>query len=419
MKKPELLAPAGGRSQLEAAIRYGADAVYLAIGRFGMRQRAENFASEDIPSVVARCHAAQVKVFVTVNTLMDADDIAALPGYLEALAAAGVDAFIVGDLGANRLARKHAPGVAVHVSTQASVSNAEAACAWHEMGARRVVCAREMSVAEIARMRASVPRDLEIEAFVHGSLCMAVSGRCLISAALNGRSANKGQCTQPCRWNYALMEEKRPGEFFPIEEDAHGSYLMNACDLNMLSHLDDLAAAGVDSFKIEGRNKRAFYVATVVNAYRRVIDGEDPSSVEPELYTVSHRPYDTGFYYGSPTQASDVDGYEKDCLHAATVQACRLEGEGLWRVEATCFNRFCEGDVLEALVPQGDVRAIPIRTLAWLPRSAVEGVFSSPVAVPVANRSSETYAFTSPSPLSRGDFLRVRLGSSSEVSSIV
>ena len=419
MKKPELLAPAGGRSQLEAAIRYGADAVYLAIDRFGMRQRAENFTSGDIPAVVAQCHAAQVRVFVTVNTLMDADDIAALPGYLEVLAAAGVDAFIVGDLGANRLARKHAPGVAVHVSTQASVSNAEAACAWHDMGARRVVCAREMSVTDIARMRAAVPSELEIEAFVHGSLCMAVSGRCLISAALNGRSANKGTCTQPCRWNYALMEEKRPGEFFPIEEDAHGSYLMNACDLNMLSHLDDLAAAGVDSFKIEGRNKRAFYVATVVNAYRRVIDGEDPSSVEAELYTVSHRPYDTGFYYGLASQASDVDGYQKDCLHAATVQSCKPEGEGRWRVEAICFNRFCEGDVLEALVPQEDVQAVSIRNLAWLPRSAVEGVFSSPVAVPVANRSSETYAFVSDKPLSRGDFLRMRLGSSSDVSSIV
>ena len=271
-RTPELLAPAGGLAQLEAALRFGADAVYLAADRFGLRQRAANFALDDVPAAAARAHDAGAKAYATLNALMDADDLKALPAYLEALAAAGVDAFIVSDLGALRLAQRHAPNVELHVSTQASVCNAEAARVWHELGASRVVCAREMSVEDIARLRAGAPRELELEAFVHGAMCMAVSGRCLISAALTGRSGNKGHCTQPCRWSYALVEEQRPGEFFPVEEDVRGTYVMNAQDLNMLAHLDDLAAAGIDSFKIEGRNKKAFYVASVVRAYRLALD---------------------------------------------------------------------------------------------------------------------------------------------------
>ena len=222
-RTPELLAPAGGLAQLEAALRFGADAVYLAADRFGLRQRAANFALDDVPAAAARAHDAGAKAYATLNALMDADDLKALPAYLEALAAAGVDAFIVSDLGALRLAQRHAPNVELHVSTQASVCNAEAARVWHELGASRVVCAREMSVEDIARLRAGAPRELELEAFVHGAMCMAVSGRCLISAALTGRSGNKGHCTQPCRWSYALVEEQRPGEFFPVEEDVRGT----------------------------------------------------------------------------------------------------------------------------------------------------------------------------------------------------
>ena len=255
-RTPELLAPAGGLAQLEAALRFGADAVYLAADRFGLRQRAANFALDDVPAAAALVHDAGAKAYVTLNALMDADDLKALPAYLEALAAAGVDAFIVSDLGALRLAQRYAPNVELHVSTQASVCNAEAARVWHELGASRVVCAREMSVEDIARLRAGAPRELELEAFVHGAMCMAVSGRCLISAALTGRSGNKGHCTQPCRWSYALVEEQRPGEFFPVEEDVRGTYVMNAQDLNMLAHLDDLAAAGIDSFKIEAATRR-------------------------------------------------------------------------------------------------------------------------------------------------------------------
>ena len=224
----ELLAPAGGRSQLEAAVRFGADAVYLAADRFGMRQRAENFTLDDIPSAVAFAHAAGVKAYVTVNTLMSQADIAALPPYLEALDASGADALIVSDLGAFSLAKRYASHMELHVSTQASVMNAEAARAWHDLGASRVVVAREMSVEDIAELRAQAPRDLEIEAFVHGAMCMAFSGRCMLSAAMAGRSGNKGYCAQPCRWSYALVEEKRPGAYYPIEEDVRGTYVMNA-----------------------------------------------------------------------------------------------------------------------------------------------------------------------------------------------
>lgn len=328
----ELLAPAGGRSQLEAALRFGADAVYLACDRFGMRQRAENFALADIPDAVRLAHDADAAVHVTLNTLMDADDIDALPGYLEALADAGVDAFIVSDLGAFTLAQEHAPGVALHVSTQASVANAAAARRWHDMGAARVVCAREMGIEDIARLRADAPRELEIEAFAHGAMCVAVSGRCLLSAAMTGRSGNKGHCSQSCRWSYALVEEKRPGEYFPIEEDVRGSFVLNAQDLCMIDHLDDLAAAGVDSIKLEGRNKKAFYVATVVHAYRAVLDGADPASVHDDLLAISHRPYGTGFYYGQPNQTPERDGYVKECLHVATVTACEPAGQR----NATC-----------------------------------------------------------------------------------
>lgn len=328
----ELLAPAGGRSQLEAALRFGADAVYLACDRFGMRQRAENFALADIPDAVRLAHDAGAAVHVTINTLMDADDIDALPGYLEALADAGVDAFIVSDLGAFTLAQEHAPGVALHVSTQASVANAAAARRWHDMGAARVVCAREMGIEDIARLRADAPRELEIEAFAHGAMCVAVSGRCLLSAAMTGRSGNKGHCSQSCRWSYALVEEKRPGEYFPIEEGVRGSFVLNAQDLCMIDHLDDLAAAGVDSIKLEGRNKKAFYVATVVHAYRAVLDGADPASVHDDLLAISHRPYGTGFYYGQPNQTPERDGYVKECLHVATVTACEPAGQR----NATC-----------------------------------------------------------------------------------
>lgn len=357
----ELLAPAGGMEQLRAAVAFGADAVYLAAERFGMRARAANFRMDEIPAAVAFAHEHGVKVHVTCNILMHPDDIDGLPAFFRALDAAGVDAFIIGDLGAFAVAGEVSPRVERHVSTQASVANAAAARVWHSLGASRVVCAREMSLTDIARLRQDAPPDLEIEAFAHGAMCMAVSGRCLISSYLTGRSGNKGHCTQPCRWSYQLEEEKRPGEFFPIEEDDRGTFIMNAKDMNMLAHLRELARAGVDSIKIEGRNKKAFYVATVVGAYRRVLDGEPPEAVADELLAVSHRPYGTGFYFSEAEQATAYDGYEQKTMHVADVVAS--EGGFLY---VLCRNRFAEGDELETLVPHEPSRRLIVRDLHWL-----------------------------------------------------
>lgn len=375
----ELLAPAGGMEQLRAAVAFGADAVYLAAERFGMRARAANFRMDEIPAAVAFAHERGVKVHVTCNILMHPDDIDGLPAFFRALDAAGVDAFIIGDLGAFAVAGEVSPRVERHVSTQASVANAAAARVWHSLGASRVVCAREMSLADIARLRQETPPDLEIEAFAHGAMCMAVSGRCLISSYLTGRSGNKGHCTQPCRWSYQLEEEKRPGEFFPIEEDDRGTFIMNAKDLNMLAHLQALADAGVDSIKIEGRNKKAFYVATVVGAYRRALDGEPPEVVADELLAVSHRPYGTGFYFSEVEQATAYDGYEQETMHVADVVASsprhpersvQREVEGFpddpQYLYLLCRNRFAEGDELETLVPHEPSRRLIVRDLHWL-----------------------------------------------------
>lgn len=375
----ELLAPAGGMEQLRAAVAFGADAVYLAAERFGMRARAANFSMDEIPAAVAFAHEHGVKVHVTCNILMHPDDIDGLPAFFRALDAAGVDAFIIGDLGAFAVAGEVSPRVERHVSTQASVANAAAARVWHSLGASRVVCAREMSLADIARLRQETPPDLEIEAFAHGAMCMAVSGRCLISSYLTGRSGNKGHCTQPCRWSYQLEEEKRPGEFFPIEEDDRGTFIMNAKDLNMLAHLQALADAGVDSIKIEGRNKKAFYVATVVGAYRRALDGEPPEVVADELLAVSHRPYGTGFYFSEVEQATAYDGYEQETMHVADVVASsprhpersvQREVEGFpddpQYLYLLCRNRFAEGDELETLVPHEPSRRLIVRDLHWL-----------------------------------------------------
>ena len=387
----ELLAPAGGIEQLCAAVRFGADAVYLASDRFGMRARAANFALADIPAAVEIAHAAGVKVHVTANILMEQGDLAALPDYFRALDAAGVDAFIIGDLGAAAIARRVAPRVALHVSTQASVANSEAARVWHSLGASRVVCAREMSLDDIARMREEMPADMEIEAFAHGAMCMAVSGRCLISSYLTGRSGNRGHCTQPCRWSYTLEEEKRPGEHFPIEEDDRGTFIMNAKDMNMLAHLDALRAAGVDSIKIEGRNKKAFYVASVVNAYRQVLDGAPVADFAPELEAVSHRPYGTGFFFGEAEQAPNYDGYEQQAMHVADVVAADPEDR---TIVARCRNRFAEGEELEVLSPRVPITRVVVRNLTWLPDPAESDPDPAPVPVPVANRSCGIYRFT-------------------------
>lgn len=403
---PELLAPAGGMEQLKYAVHFGADAVYLATDKFGLRQRADNFSLEDIPRAVAFAHSAGVRVFVTCNAYLHDEDNELLPEYLEKLEAAQVDALIVSDLGVLRLAKKHAPHTAIHVSTQAACSNTQAALMWYELGARRIVCAREMSLAEIVEMKKHVPEDLEIEVFAHGAMCMAISGRCLISDYLTGRSANKGHCTQPCRWNYALgtseenqdillAEKTRPGKFYPIEEDERGTYIMNSKDLNMLHHLDDLVDAGVDSIKIEGRNKKAFYVATVVNAYRQVLDGADPNHFNDELNTVSHRPYSTGFFYGPAEQSSEEDEYIQRYDWVGEV----LESDSS-RTHIACRNRLYEGDVLEVLSPERPIRKVHIKNLAIVYSDGTEE------PIELANRSMACYSFDTDAELSEGDILR-------------
>lgn len=325
MARPmELLAPAGGMEQLECAVHFGADAVYLAGKRFGMRRRASNFDDAGIASAVKFAHEHGVKVFVTANTLMKDGDVAALPGFFVMLQDAGVDAAIVSDMGALSICKRTAPKLELHLSTQASCMNAEAAKAYYDLGVSRVVVAREMSLSDIARMRESIPDDLEIEAFVHGAMCMAYSGRCLMSDYMvsPSRGANNGHCAQPCRWKYTVVEETRPGEPFSVIEEDGGSFIMSSTDMNMLSHVHELSEAGVDSIKIEGRAKGAYYVASAVNAYRHVLDGEPADAWQAELETTSHRPYSTGFYFGTPGQNQGVKEYARDYQMVARVVSC-------------------------------------------------------------------------------------------------
>ena len=408
----ELLAPAGGWEQLVYAIRFGADAVYVGTDRFGMRARADNFTLDELPRAVAYAHERGVAVHVTLNTQVYERDMQALARYVAAVGHSGADAILVGDLGALSVVREHAPQVAIHVSTQASVSNAAAARTWYDLGAKRIVCAREMSLADIAALRAQLPADLQIEAFVHGAMCMAVSGRCLISDYLTGRSGVAGNCTQPCRWKYALVEETRPGEYFPVVEDEDGSYIMNAKDLCMIEHVDELLSAGIDSLKIEGRNKKAFYVATVVNAYRQVLDGADVAAMRDELDTVSHRPYGTGFYFGPAHQTPEDDRYVRAYNWAVEVEACEARAGGGFTVQGVCRNRFAHGDVLAVLSPRTPVRSFSVDGLEYV--GPIEGrtpfepnadVVFGPAQV--ANRTLERYRFACPFEVREGDIMRI------------
>ena len=282
-KKPELLAPAGDMEKLKMAVLYGADAVYLAGTSFGMRSFAGNFTADELPEAVRFAHDHGVRVHVTVNTMPRNDEVARLPEHLERLNDLGVDALILADLGAFTLAGRYAPRCERHISTQQSIANYECARAWYDLGAKRVVLAREVSLQEIREMRAKLPPELELETFCHGAMCVSYSGRCLLSNYMTGRDSNRGACAQPCRYQYALMEEKRPGEYFPVFEDEKGTYIMNSRDMCMIGHLDDIMDAGIDCIKIEGRAKSEYYAAIVTGAYRHVLDevaaGETPDPV--------------------------------------------------------------------------------------------------------------------------------------------
>lgn len=352
--KIELLAPAGDFERLEMALHYGADAVYLAGTQFGMRASAGNFTFPELSKATKLAHANGTAVHMTCNTLPREDELSQLPEFLEQAQNAGVDAFIIADLGVMAAAKKYAPKVSRHVSTQLGVINSATANVLFDMGADRVVLARETPMEDIRKIRANTPKELEIEAFVHGAMCVSFSGRCLLSNYLTGRDANRGACAQPCRWKYHLVEEKRPGEYFEISEDK-GTHIMNSRDMCMIEHIPELIDAGVTSFKIEGRMKSAYYAAAVTNAYRHAIDyalkGEAlPQVWIDELNKVSHRPYCTGFYYGDPGQHFAEASYFSDAYVCAVVEDCADDGFA----ELTQRNRFCVGDMVELLTNEGE-----------------------------------------------------------------
>ena len=352
MKKLELLSPAGDMEQLNMSILYGADAVYLAGTSFGMRSFAGNFSPEALPKAVKFAHDHGVHVHVTVNTMPRNDEVAQLPAYLEQLDDAGVDALILADLGAFTLAGKYAPHCQRHVSTQQSIANYECAQAWFDLGAQRVVLARELSLEEICGIRQKVSQELEIETFGHGAMCVSYSGRCLLSNYMTGRDSNRGACAQPCRYQYALMEEKRPGEYFPVFEDEKGTYIMNSRDMCMIDHLDDLMDAGVDCIKLEGRAKSAYYAAIVTGAYRHCIDAvANGQPLDPvwrnEVEHISHRIYSTGFYYGQPGQYTKTSRYIRQWQIVAMVESCDETG----LAKCSLRNKFRKGDILECVGP--------------------------------------------------------------------
>lgn len=351
-KKPELLAPAGDMERLKMAVLYGADAVYLAGTTFGMRAFAGNFTPEELREAVKFAHGHGVRVHCTINTMPRNHEIVKLPEHLEMLNDAGVDAIIVADLGAFTMAGKYAPNCQRHISTQASICNYETARAWYDLGASRVILAREVGLEDIREIRAKTPKELEIEAFVHGAMCVSYSGRCLLSNYMTGRDSSRGACAQPCRYRYALMEEKRPGEYFPIEEDEHGSYILNSRDMCMIDHLEDLCDAGLDSLKIEGRAKSAYYAAIVTGAYRHCLDaaiaGEPVDPVwRNEVDHVSHRPYATGFYYGEPGQYYENSRYIREWQVIALVTDCDENGNAVLSLR----NKFRTGDAVELVGP--------------------------------------------------------------------
>ena len=359
MGKLELLSPAGDMERLKMSVLYGADAVYLAGTDFGMRAFAGNFTPEELPVAVKYAHDHGVKAHVTVNIMPRNDEIAQLPAYLEQLDDAGVDALIVADLGAFMMAGKYAPHCERHISTQQSIANYECAQSWFDLGAKRVVLARELNLEEIRQIRQKVDPKLEIETFGHGAMCVSYSGRCLLSNYMTGRDSNRGACAQPCRYQYALMEEKRPGEYFPVYEDEKGTYILNSRDMCTIDHLKDLMDAGIDCIKIEGRAKSAYYAAIVTGAYRHCID--DIAAGRPidpvwrdEVDHVSHRIYSTGFYYGEPGQYVHNSRYIRQWQIVARVDSCDENGIAVCSLN----NKFRSGDELEVVGP--DLRPFPI-----------------------------------------------------------
>ncbi len=356
LNKPELLAPAGDMERLKVAIKYGADAVYLGGTVFGMRAAPANFDKDELYEAVSYAHERGVKVYLTCNVLPRSNELSLLPEFLENAVKAKVDALIISDMGVLEYAKKYAPDIEIHISTQTGIVNYAAANAFYELGAKRVVTARELSMEEIKIMRQNIPSDMDIECFVHGAMCVSFSGRCLISNYLVNRDANKGECAQPCRWKYSLMEETRPGQYFPVYEGDGGTYILNSKDMCMIEHIPQMIKSGITSFKIEGRAKSEYYVAVVTNAYRKAIDGyfENPSDdykpeqwILDEMRRVSYRDYCTGFFFGDPSEDANISykgGYNREWDVVAVVD--RYE-DGI--AYCTQRNRFFSGEELEVM----------------------------------------------------------------------
>lgn len=362
--KPEVLSPAGNLKTLKTAVDFGADAIYFAGREFGMRAAANNFTIDEIADGVQYAHKKGAKAYLTLNTLPRNGDIDRLPEFIESVAAQGIDAFIVTDIGVISLCKKHAPDVPLHISVQTGVVNYMSARAYHDMGADRVVVARELSIDEIAEIRAKTPKELELEAFAHGAVCMAVSGRCLLSNYMTGRDSNRGECAQPCRWKYQLVEEKRPGQYMRVIEDDDGSYILNARDMCMIEHIPELYKAGVSCLKLEGRAKTEYYVAAVTNAYARAtaefekigMDYKPSAALVEEVMKISHRVYSTGFYFGKPEngQVYDNGGYIREYELAGVVLS---HENGVTTVSQR--NRFFPGtlDILDPAYGQLEIEA--------------------------------------------------------------
>ncbi len=359
--KPELLVPAGSLEVLKIAVVYGADAVYIGGDLYGLRAKAKNFSNEEMKEGIAFAHHYGKRVFVTANITAHNRDLEGVRKYFEELKEIAPDALIISDPGVFSIAREVCPEIEVHISTQSNNVNYATYQFWHTLGVKRVVSARELSIKEIAEIRKNIPDDLEIESFVHGAMCISYSGRCLLSNYFTGRDANLGACTHPCRWKYYIMEESRPGEYLPVEENERGTYIFNSKDLCMIEHIPDLVRAGIDSFKIEGRMKTALYVADVARTYRQAIDDYFTS---PELYEsrkeyyiqeickCTYRQYTTGFFYGPTTHESQIydnNTYVKGYVYLGIVQA--VDGEGYVSIEQR--NKFCVGDAVEVMKPDG------------------------------------------------------------------
>ena len=371
MRRTELLVPAGSLEVFRVAVLYGADAVYIGGEAFGLRAKAKNFSFEDMKEAVKFAHERGVRVYVTANILAHNDDLDEVEAYFKELEEVGVDALIISDPGVFMIAKRVLPNMELHVSTQANNTNYGTYNFWHDLGAKRVVAARELSLKELKRIRAEIPEDMEIEAFVHGAMCISYSGRCLLSNFLTGRDANQGACTHPCRWKYSLMEETRPGEYFPVEETERGTFIFNSKDLCMIEHIPELVDAGIDSFKIEGRMKTALYVATVARTYRKALDdyakGREVYEANlpwyrEEIAKCTYREYTTGFFFGKPgadAQIYDSNTYVKNYTYLGLIgEDVR---DGLYPFEQR--NKFSVGDVIEIMKPNGENVEVTVRRL--------------------------------------------------------